>query len=67
MRPFDEVLLDEGMCLLLSPLEDELSHLLQMGFRLRTIVVVRGPTPKGLFISLGFFGRDTAIDHRTQL
>ena len=50
MRSFNEILVNDSMCFLFPPLEDELSHLLQMSLCLRAIVVVGGTAPKGFFI-----------------
>ena len=50
MRPFNEILVNDSMCFLFPSLKDELSHLLQMSLRLRTIVIVGRTAPEGLFI-----------------
>ena len=66
MRTLEEVLVDEGMRLVLLAIVDQLSHTRQVGLRLGTVVIVGRTAPEGLLVELDLFGVRPAIDHRSE-
>ena len=67
MRPFHEILVEQCMSLFLTAVEDELSDLSQMGFRLLAVVLIGRPRPEGFLIQLYLFRISTAIHHASQM
>ena len=67
MGTFEEILFNQPMRLHLPTVENQLAHLVEMGLRLRTTVLIGRTRPECLLVQLNLFCVWSTIDHRSQM